>query len=205
MSFRSGRPTMKFSRRLGGGAHPLRGRVDRVERLSRPMRGILDRAADQAGPGAHPNRVGDRPGVVAETVLEVGADRQVGRRHDGARVLHHPVTADGVVPLPDREGKSGARGRQGLEPQARQEPRRPRVPGVGQDERPAPLVQGPERARPFRLGPHRGLRPPPHRSGSGARDRLARGVLRGRSSSSARWSESRRPLCCWRAARIRQS
>ena len=57
-----------------------------------------------------------------------------------AGVLDHLVERDAAVRAPEREGEAGARGRERLEAERRQYPRRARVPGVGDHERLA-LVQ----------------------------------------------------------------
>src|SRR2546429_9688816 len=71
---------------------------------------------------------------VSETILEIGADRQVGRRDDGGHVGHGFVTTNGAVGLPDGEGITSTGGGQRLKAQTSQQPRRADVPWIRNDE-----------------------------------------------------------------------
>jgi hypothetical protein len=117
---------------------------------------ILDRAADQPRCRRLPDGFRRFPGRIAETVLEIGADRQVGGADDLARVLHRLLPRDRAVRPPAREGETGARRRQRRETEMGEQTGRPDIPRVGNDEG-AGLVQGAEGSGLFVLAWHRRL------------------------------------------------
>ena len=124
--------------RLDGGGDPL----DRLVEVVEAPRGVvvLDRAADRArlGGAGDARRGVARLGAVA--VLEVDGDRQVRRRVEQAHVGDDLVERGVAVRAPEREREPGARRRERLEPERREDLGGPRVPRVGDDERVA-LVQ----------------------------------------------------------------
>ena len=118
-------------RGLGGRGDPL-GRVARCRRCR--ARGPSPRSSRPTAP-ASAARVTARAassGSGPVAVLHVHRDRQVSRRGEHRRVLHHLVERDVAVEPPEREREPGARGRQRLEAQCLPAPSRsPRPTGSG--------------------------------------------------------------------------
>ena len=83
---------------------------------------------------AQPDRLGDGLRVVAEAVLEVGADGQVGCRRDLGDVREHLLAPDLVVQHAGGEREARARRRERLEAELREHARRADVPGIRDDE-----------------------------------------------------------------------
>ena len=73
--------------------------------------------------------------------LEIGRNRQVGRRRQFAAMVDHRLEADCAIGQAAREGKAGAGRGERLEAEGRQQLGGADVPGVGNDERPHRLVQ----------------------------------------------------------------
>src|SRR5262249_57505437 len=120
-------------RRCHGGGDAL-GRLADVEQrlvLSACGRGVLDRRSDEAyGCGVaiglgHVIRGG------AETAFKIRRDRKIGRVNDGARVRERLVASDSAVARAVcGAGSRVAGGGDRRTAEARQNPRRPRVPAV---------------------------------------------------------------------------
>ena len=72
--------------RLRGRRHPLDSQRPVVDGVVTPPSRVLDRASGQTGVERHPNRRRHALGVVGETVLEVGRDRDVNATHHRGRV-----------------------------------------------------------------------------------------------------------------------
>ena len=129
---------------LDRGSHALCRRRRLVERIVGPAGEVLDREPGEPGTDGECGRLRDARGVVGEAVLEIGRHREVGGRHDGGGVRDRLVAGHGAVEATERAGEATARRGQRLEAERRQELRRARIPGVRQQERVRPLVQGTE-------------------------------------------------------------
>src|SRR4051812_39308088 len=107
---------------------------------------ILDRAADRSCLGdAGDRRCGCR-GLVPVAVLEIHGDRQLRGLVERGDVRRDLIERHLAVAAAEREGKARARGRERLEPERREHPRRAGVPGIRDHERLA-LMQGNEPRR----------------------------------------------------------
>ena len=115
-------------------------------RARRPARGAASRATP--------------PGVGAKHVLEVGRDRQVGRRDDRRRVRERLVARDAAVAPAERRREAAARRGERLEAERREQPRRAGVPRVGHEQRRAPARGARGTARPARSSQARLLAQP---------------------------------------------
>src|SRR5262249_36100365 len=113
--------------------------------LSACGREVLNRRSDEAcGVGVaiglgHVIRGG------AEAAFEIHRDWKIGRVNDGARVRKHLVAGDPAVARAVCAGSRVAGGGDRRKAKARQNARRARVPGVGDDERARPLMERAER------------------------------------------------------------
>ena len=77
----------------------------------------------------------------AEAAFEIHRNRKIGRVNDGARVREHLVAGDPAVARAVCAGSRVAGGGDRRKAEARQNARRSRVPGVGDDERARPLME----------------------------------------------------------------
>src|SRR5262249_16152557 len=113
--------------------------------LSACGREVLNRRSDEAcGCGVaiglgHVIRGG------AEAAFEIHRDRKIGRVNDSARVREHLVAGDPAVARAVCAGSRVAGGGDRRKAKARQNARRSRIPGVGDDERAGPLMEWAER------------------------------------------------------------
>ena len=127
--------------RLGGRRHSLH----RVVELVDPALGVvvLDRPPD--GPGLGDPGDGQRGvlGLGRVAILQIDGDWKARCLIERPGVLDDLIERGIPVQAPQRERKAGAGARQGLEPERRQDPGRPGVPRVRNDEGRA-LVQGAE-------------------------------------------------------------
>src|SRR6185503_15644744 len=119
---------------FGGGAHSLGCVLNIVDRIVTGCGGVFNRAADEPGFRAKPDRLSGVVGVITKAVLEIGAHGQVSCSRHLANVSDHPFAADGVVSLPDRERVSGACCRESFEPEMGQQSRGADVPRIWNDE-----------------------------------------------------------------------
>ncbi len=151
MSSRSGLPRRKFSDRavsvkakpsdFAAAAAAATRSIACAEIVERPVLlagRVLDRAAHQAGFGGEPHRLGGESRRVAETVLEIGRDRQVDGGGDGARMRQRLLAPHLAVAPAQRAGKSAAGRGQRLETEPGQDARRTRIPGLGITNAPGP-------------------------------------------------------------------
>jgi hypothetical protein len=81
-------------RGLGCCCHPLRGGLDRVDRLIVAPAVVLDRGAGKTGGKRQANRLGNPIRILAEAVLEVGRDRKLGRLDDRRGVGKRALAAE---------------------------------------------------------------------------------------------------------------
>src|SRR5262249_21130310 len=79
-------------------------------------------------------RLGDRRGLRAESVLEIGADRQVDRSGQRTDVSQDRLTAGSVIGDADRACVARARGGEGLEAETGEDAGRGGIPWVRRDE-----------------------------------------------------------------------
>ena len=132
---------LQRARRLDRRRHALDGEVEIVDRVVGIAGMILDRAAGEPGGLGGEDRLGGAFGAVALALLEIGRDRQVGRRRHFAAVMDHRLEADRAVGQAAREGKAGAGGGERLEAQRGQQLGGADIPRVGDDEGAARLMQ----------------------------------------------------------------
>src|SRR5262249_31436415 len=78
--------------------------------------------------------LGAGPGVIAEPVLQIAADRQAKGGGHGANVRQHIVTAGFVIRDADRAGVTRAGRGERLEAETRQDASRAGIPRIGRDE-----------------------------------------------------------------------
>src|SRR4029453_1572837 len=90
-----------------------------VNRITRAIGGIFDRAADKASLRGKPDGCCDRFGITPKAALKIASYRQLAARCNSAHMPHHPVPANRLVPLSDRKRISAARGRQRFKAQVR--------------------------------------------------------------------------------------
>src|SRR5262245_20913609 len=119
--------------------------------------GILDRTADQSGGRRQSNRFRYRGGRIAETVLEIGGNREIRRGNDHLRHLQHFFTRKAMIQSPKRGCGSTARCGKRLETRLRQYPRRASIPRIRNDERTRCLMKVLKTYRFFVLAYHRRL------------------------------------------------
>ena len=87
------------ARRNGGMTDALRGQFQWIDRIAAVARGILNRAADDAGPGGLQNGHGHVLRVVAKAVLQVRADGQRGDLAHPGQMRHQAGLADTQIAL----------------------------------------------------------------------------------------------------------
>jgi len=99
-----GKAKRKVAHRFRGRADSLGGMPKLIHRTIHAPGHVFNRAANK--PGLRGELDGFRYDLrgVSEAILEIGADRQVGRRDHGGHVGHGFVTTNGAVGLPDGEG-----------------------------------------------------------------------------------------------------
>ena len=132
-----------------GAAREGEGKVETIGRLTRsrdslgrvvdlvdPVIGVvvLDRAPDRArfrNPRDGPRGIRRRR---PEAVFEIDGHRQARGRVEDAHVVDQLVERLLSVQAPEREREARARGREGLEAEAREHLGRPGIPGIGNDE-----------------------------------------------------------------------
>ena len=104
-------------RRVGGGRDPL-GRLARCRKSARPASPVESSSRAARQPGRHGQGDGPRDAgrVVGEAVLQVGGDRQFGRRDDRGGVRQGLVAAHRAVQPPQRRGVPGTGGGERLKP-----------------------------------------------------------------------------------------
>ena len=112
--------------------------------------------ADQADIDGAADRLRAGLRCCPEPVFQISRDGKVRRSDDSGCVLQDLVArqSGGGIAATDREGVPRARRAERFKPEGGQDPRRPFVPGIGEDERPRPLVQGPESLVLFALRCH---------------------------------------------------
>jgi hypothetical protein len=115
--------------------------VGRVERRRLVSAVILDRCADDSGRAGAADRLGDVVGRVAEAVLEIGRNRQVGRRGDRLRVGERLVARELAILPAEDAGSGAARRRQRGEAEVREQHGRAGIEGVGDHEGAGAVVQ----------------------------------------------------------------
>jgi hypothetical protein len=118
--------------RLGGGRDALGRQPGVINGLGLAAGEILQRAARQ--PGFHGQGDGPRDAgrLVGVAVLQVGGDREPGRRDDRGGVGQGLVAAHRAVQAPQRRGEPGTRGGERLKAQRGEQPRGSLVPWVRQ-------------------------------------------------------------------------
>src|SRR5262249_14352006 len=113
--------------------------------LSACGREVLDRRSDEASGCGVAIGFGHVIRGGAEAAFEIHRDRKIGRVNDGAGVREHLVAGDPAVARAVCAGSRVAGGGDRRKAEARQNARRSRVPGVGDDERARPLMERAER------------------------------------------------------------
>ena len=99
------------------------------------------------------DRRGDAGGIIGEGILEVGGDRQIGRRHERCRVLQRLVTADRAVEAAERGSVAAAgRGDRRRTRATRAGSPSRHVPGVGKQQRRSGTMQRRATSGPCPLG-----------------------------------------------------
>ena len=117
---------------------------------------VFDDPADQADIDGAADRLRAGLRCCAEPVFQISRDGKVRRCDDSGCVLQDLVArqCSRGIPATDRDGVPRARRAERFKPQGGQDPRRAFIPGIGEDERPGPLVQGPESLVRFTLRCH---------------------------------------------------
>lgn len=105
-----------------------------VDRLVGVACVVLDRASGKAGGLGREDSLRRPLGAVALAALEVGRNRQVGRRGHLAAMVDHGVECHRPVRQSAGKGKAGAGGGQRLEAKGGQQLGRADIPGVGYHE-----------------------------------------------------------------------
>lgn len=107
---------------------------------------ILDRAADEPDACRQRNRFGAGQGIFTKSVLQIGGHGQIGRTDDVAGILQYDVPRESRrrIPSANGKGKAGARRRQRLEAERREDSRRTCIPGIGDYESALTIMQGAE-------------------------------------------------------------
>ena len=117
-------------------------------------RGILDRAADDAGLGGLQERDRHVLRIVAKAVLQIRADGQGSGLAHAGQMAHQADLADAQIALCMGKREAGAGGGERLESQVLQQSRRSLVPGIRNDKARAFVMQLPERIGLFDLSAH---------------------------------------------------
>jgi hypothetical protein len=125
------------------GAYALDGLRERIDRVIAAPGRVLDRSAGKTRLRGEADRLRARLRIVAETILEIRADRQRRRLDDRAHVRECLVAIDGAFRIgpAEREGEPRTGRRERLEAKRREHPGRPRVPWVRNREDSRPCVQ----------------------------------------------------------------
>ena len=121
-----------------------------AELIERPLwigAEILYRTADQAGCRGKTDGLRHPVRCVGETLLQIGGNRQIGRFHDRAGMGERLLAGDHAVTPAEHPGRGAAGGRQGVKAEPRKDPRRTRIPSIGNDKKPRFPVQRLETAR----------------------------------------------------------
>lgn len=105
-----------------------------VERRGLVAGGVLDRQAGDAGCGRAADIRGETVEVGGEPVGEIGVDRHVDGRGDGAEMGQHLIERHGAVGPSRRPGEARAGGGERLEAEALQVARAADIPRIGHDE-----------------------------------------------------------------------
>src|SRR5215471_3776934 len=92
--------------------------------------GILDGASHKPCFGSELDRLGDYPGSIAKTLLEIRRNRQLCCADDQPRMRQCFVPCDSSVFFTKRRSTGCARCRQRLKPEAGEKPGRWNVPGI---------------------------------------------------------------------------
>ena len=115
----------------------------------------LTRRTPRAASSAKLNRTPGRPIRTFHRAIDGTDDRRnVFLAGNGGDVPHPGLSANGIVPLSDRECVPGAGGGQGFETEVCQQPRRACVPGIGNDEGAAAPMKRAKREAFFNLRQH---------------------------------------------------
>ncbi|GAC1646533.1 MAG: hypothetical protein NVS9B15_04640 [Acidobacteriaceae bacterium] len=118
--------------------------LDAVDRTGFIPGRTLDRTAHDSPLCRQPDCLRALLRRIAETILKIGAHRQVGRGNYRGEMVKHSVARHLIVPPPYRERVSHAGRGQRFEAHMREYPSRPRVPGIGNEECARTLMQLPE-------------------------------------------------------------
>src|SRR5215472_63785 len=125
------RQTPRFGYRRPHTVHGMRQFVDWLPGI--PCR-IFDRATNAPRICCQGDGFGNRLGVVAKAVLQIGAYRQMGGRGDLRNVLQNLLTVQGVVQLSSGKSAAHAGCRQRFKAEMREQPRGTDVPRIRNDE-----------------------------------------------------------------------
>ena len=126
------------------GADALDRVVQGIDAAFGPRRDVFNGATGEAGCGGQADGFCAGFGRVAKAVFQVCANGQVRRGDDIGNVREHGIAADGTVLETGGECVSGGGGGQSLKSHAGQQARGSGVPGIGDDERAAALVERPK-------------------------------------------------------------
>jgi hypothetical protein len=126
--------------------------VELEDRRGRIAARVLDRAADETRLCREPDRLGRDFGRVAEALLQVGGDWQVGGVANHPRLGQRLIARDPAVTPAQHAGRRAARGCQCRKPEPGHHPRRAAIPDIGDDECLRGLVQRTELLCLVRLG-----------------------------------------------------
>ena len=121
-------------RRLDRRRDALDGLGEIVDRVARVAGMVLDRAAGQPGRLGGEDGLGGTFRAVALALLQIGRDRQIGRRDDVAAMVDHLLEADTAIGQAAREGIAGAGRGERLEADRGEQLGGADVPGIGNDE-----------------------------------------------------------------------
>jgi hypothetical protein len=138
-------------------AYARDGDVEIIDRLGPIAAVVLDRAADHASFGGEPDRLGRCLGLVRETVLEIGIDREVRRLSDHPAIGDYFGPAHSAIGAAEHVGQSQTGGGERLEARSCQQSCRASIPRIGNNERAGPLVQCAERGGFLCLSAHVGV------------------------------------------------
>ena len=116
--------------------HAFDGQIEFVDRIVLVAGSVFDRAARQSDRRGASNGFGARVRRAAESILQIGGNRQERSVNDGFRVLQHSVERDRGIGInaSSGEGVTGAGGGQSFEAQRRKNFCRSGAPRIGNQE-----------------------------------------------------------------------
>jgi hypothetical protein len=87
----------QFTLRFSGCRDSLDGEGIVIKRFVRVACRILDRAANESGISRQPDRLSHDLGRIAESSLQIGGNRQIGRIHNHARVRERFISRQTAI------------------------------------------------------------------------------------------------------------